>query len=116
LITQLNLNQIQTFLTSGTYAQLCALQGGSTPLQLGQMYFATDTGNLYFGTPGVGIGYIQIGDTRAVNETLLQLLSELRCIRLAITQLACEGGRAKAQDFDPQTMTSDTEMADAQQI
>lgn len=81
------------------------------PLASGEMYFAIDTGNLFFGTPGVGLGYIQLGDTTEVNETLLKLLMELRAIRLALTQLACEGGRAEPQDFDPQRLTGDAELA-----
>src|ERR1019366_8348716 len=86
------------------------------PLALGEMYFSTDTGNLFFGTPGIGVGYIQIGDTRQVNETLLQVLNELRSMRLALTHLACEGGRAKPYDFDPQNIATDAEISDAQNI
>src|SRR4029077_3247133 len=41
--------------------------------------------------PSVGLGYIQIGDTTHVNETLLNILNELRAMRMALTQLACEG-------------------------
>ena len=37
-----------------------------------------------------------------VNEqTLQQLLVELQAIRLALTVLACDGGRARPQDFEP---------------
>jgi|ERR1700675_3442045 len=72
------------------------------PLALGEMYFATDTGSLFFGTPGTGLGYIQLGDTTQVNETLLNLLSELKAIRLALVALACEGGKNKPTDFDPE--------------
>lgn len=80
------------------------------PLALGEMYFATDTGNLFFGTPGVGLGYIQLGDTTQVNETLTKMLLELRGVRLALTQLACEGGKARPSDFDPQNLSSDAEV------
>ena len=86
------------------------------PLALGEMYFATDTGNLFFGTPSVGLGYIQIGDTTHVNETLLHILNELRAMRMALTQLACEGGRANPNDFNPQYLEADPEVADQQQI
>src|SRR5580658_1346245 len=104
----------------GTQAQLSTLIAGIdpdtgasvNPLQFGELYFATDTMNVFMGTPGIGIGYVQIGDTRQVNETLLQVLSELRCMRLALTQLACEGGRAKPQDFDPVYVASDSEVSD----
>jgi hypothetical protein len=75
------------------------------PLALGEMYFSTDTGNLYFGTPGFGVGYVQIGDTTKVNETLLQLLEEIKAMRAAIVSMACDGGRAKPSDFDPRTDT-----------
>jgi hypothetical protein len=85
-------------------------------LNFGQMYFANDSNQLYFGTPGIGIGYIQIGDTKGVNETLLQILSELRSMRLALTHLACEGGLAGPLDFDPKNLLSDSEIADQQQI
>ncbi len=80
------------------------------PLGLGEMYFATDTGNLFFGTPGFGVGYVQIGDTTAVNDTLLKILKELRSMRVAMTQLACDGGKAKPQDFDPQILASDPDV------
>jgi hypothetical protein len=99
-------------IVQGTQAGLSA----ALPLALGEMYFANDTGNLFFGTPGVGVGYIQIGDTRAVNETLLQILMELRAIRMASASLACQGGQAIPTDFDPQALASDIEVADAGQI
>jgi hypothetical protein len=78
------------------------------PLALGEMYFATDTGNLFFGTPGVGIGYIQLGDTTQVNERLEQLIVLMECVRRALVILACEGeGRAKEIDFDPATISEE---------
>ena len=80
------------------------------PLALGEMYFATDTGNLFFGTPGIGLGYIQLGDTTGVNETLTRVLMELQAMRLALTKIACEGGQAKPSDFDPQHLHSDAEI------
>jgi hypothetical protein len=80
------------------------------PLALGEMYFATDTGNLFFGTPGVGLGYIKLGDTAGMNETLQQLLLEIRSMRLALVQLACQGGQAVPGDFDPQSLASDSEI------
>ena len=86
-------------------------QANMPVLALGEMYFCSDTNKLFFGTPGVGIGKIQIGDTTGVNETLLQLLMEMRSIRLALVQLACEGGRANPRDFDPQILAADAEVA-----
>lgn len=88
----------------------------SANLGFGEMYFATDTFNLFFGTPGIGLGYIQIGNTIGVNETLLQILNELRSMRLALTKLACDGGQAVPADFDPQAIASDGEIAAEQQI
>lgn len=93
-----------------TFQPLRGVQGNlqsAMPLALGEMYFATDTGSLFFGTPGVGLGYIQLGDTSQVNELLLKLLNELRSIRVAMVQLACDGGKAKPQDFDPQLLAAD---------
>jgi hypothetical protein len=108
----------------GTLAKFSTLQGGidpdtgaaASPLALGEMFFTTDTHALYFGTPGIGQGSILLGDTTAMNETLLQILNEMRCMRLALTQLACEGGKARPQDFDPQYVASDAEVADMQQV
>lgn len=85
-------------------------------LDFGQMYYATDTNQLYFGTPGIGLGHILIGDTTGMNETLLQVLSELRSMRLALTHLACEGGGARPSDFSPTNLQTDPEIADQQQI
>jgi hypothetical protein len=48
-----------------------------------------------------------------VNETLLEILLEMRAMRLALTKLACEGG-GNPRDFDPQVLASDSEVADAQ--
>src|SRR5882762_493743 len=81
----------------GTQAQL----QDAMPLSWGEMYFAEDTGNLFFGTPGVGLGYVQIGDTFQVNETLLQVLAELKAMRKALVAIATDGGRANPQDFEP---------------
>lgn len=99
--------QYAVIIATGTQAGLSSV----LPLALGEIYVATDTGNLFIGTPGIGIGYLQVGDTRAVNETLLQILMEMRSMRVAMTQLACEGGRAVPQDFDPQALASDAEIA-----
>jgi hypothetical protein len=76
-------------------------QANIPTLALGEMYFASDTNNLFFGTPGVGIGYIQIGDTTQVNETLKKILICMEATRRAMVALACEGGKNKPTDFDP---------------
>lgn len=89
----------------GTQAGLPAV----LPLGLGEIYVASDTGNLFVGTPGIGVGYLQVGDTSQMNETLLKMLKELRAMRAALTQLACDGGKATARDFDPQVLDSDTD-------
>jgi hypothetical protein len=83
------------------------------PLALGEMYFATDTGNLFFGTPGVGIGYIQIGDTTQVNETLQQIAVLLEAIRRTLVVLACDGGHANPKDFEPAAIAQETQRTDA---
>lgn len=103
---------IANIIEIGTQANLPSV----LPLNLGEIYVASDTGNLFIGTPGVGIGYLQVGDTRAVNETLLQILMEMRAMRLAITSLACQGGQASPQDFSPQALATDSEVADSAQI
>ena len=71
-----------------------------TDLALGELYFSTDTNNLFFGTPGVGRGYIQIGDTTQVNETLSKILLVMESMRRALVALACEGGQSNPKDFD----------------
>ena|SRR5438128_2694575 len=78
-------------------------------LALGEMFFATDTGNLFFGTPGYGSGSVQIGDTTDVNETLQAVLAELRSIRAALVALACEGGKNRPEDFEPDQFSRPTE-------
>jgi hypothetical protein len=85
----------------GTQSQLQL----AMPLGMGEMYFATDTGNLFFGTPGTGLGYIQIGDMMQVNETLQKIAVLLEAIRRATVAVACEGKRNKEQDFDPATIS-----------
>ena len=87
----------------------------SMPLALGEMYFATDTGNLFFGTPGVGIGYIQLGDTTNVNETLQQVVLELEAIRRALVSIACDGGHgAKPAEFELDNIA--TELKDTSSV
>jgi hypothetical protein len=39
------------------------LQADRPTLELGEMYFATDTGKLFFGTPGTGAGFVTITTT-----------------------------------------------------
>jgi hypothetical protein len=77
------------------------------PLALGEMFFATDTGSLFFGTPGVGLGYIQIGDTSQVNEKLDQLIVIMEATRRAMVALVCKEGIAKELDFDPATISTE---------
>ena len=92
----------------GTQAQLSTLTAGIdpdtgnqvNPLQFGELYFATDTLNVFMGAPGVGIGYIQIGDQTQVNERLDQLIAIMEGVRRALVVLATQGGLAKEIDFD----------------
>ncbi len=83
------------------------------PLALGAMFFASDTKQLFFGTPGVGIGYIQIGDTTMMNDTLLALLRETKAMRLALVALACQGNQNKPEDFTPERLATDPEIEEA---
>lgn len=99
---------VQLQVLRGTFAQLQTLIGGidpdtgaqTLPLQMGEPYFATDQGNFYFGTPGYGVGYVQVGDTTQVNETLKQMLVVMESMRRAVVALACEGKRNDPRDFD----------------
>lgn len=63
---------------------------GAMPLALGEMYFATDTGNLFLGTPGYGLGYVQIGDATALNEELERFRVEIRAIKAALLDLGLD--------------------------
>lgn len=82
---------------------LRGVQGNIPTLSMGEMYFATDTGNLFFGTPGFGKGYVQIGDTTNVNDTLVLLLNEVIAMKRMIGNLVSEDGSAKIDDFDVET-------------
>lgn len=107
---------LQYSAVSGTY-QPAAIIGVGTqanlqaalPLGLGEIFVASDTGNLFIGTPGVGIGYLQVGDTSQMLEALQQLILEVRAMRLALISL---DSSALPQDFDPQT-SGDPELARA---
>jgi hypothetical protein len=96
-----------SIIATGTQANLPSV----LPLSTGEIYVATDTGNLFIGTPGVGRGYLQVGDTSQVNDLLRQLLLETRAVRLALTKLACDGGTAQPSDFDPKLLAADPEFA-----
>jgi hypothetical protein len=98
-----------------TFQILRGVQGNiqsAMPLALGEMYFATDTGNLFFGTPGVGIGYIQVGDMSQVSEKLDQLIAVTEAVRRALVALACEGGHNNPQDFDVAAIIQEMNQAD----
>lgn len=97
--------QYASIIATGLQAHLPAV----LPLALGEIYVATDTGNLFIGTPGVGAGYLQVGDTSQVNDLLTKILNEMRAMRLAMTKIACDGGQALPQDFDPQVLASEIE-------
>lgn len=92
-----------------TLQVLRGIQGNiPSDLAMGEMYFATDTGNFFLGTPGYGLGYAQIGDTTEVNETLKKLLLVMESMRRAIVALACDGGKNKPVDFDITTISSES--------
>lgn len=98
--------QFQVF--QGPQGDLSLLQASTKPLQLGEMFFTTDTNNLYFGVPGVGIGYIQIGDTSQVNERLDQLIVIMEAVRRALIAIATN---ATAVEMDFDTGVISTELA-----
>lgn len=45
----------------GSYAQLLTLQSGGSPLAIGEVYFATDTLNVYIGQPSASNGFTLVG-------------------------------------------------------
>lgn len=104
----------------GTQAQLSSLQAGVdpdsgavvSPLALGEMYFATDTNTLFFGTPGVGLGYIQLGDTTQVQEKLEQLIVLQECTRRAMVALICGERGANPEDFSPRAIAKELNLPD----
>jgi hypothetical protein len=81
---------------------LRGIQANMPTLNSGEFYFATDTSNLFIELPGFGPGYIQVADMTGVNETLQQMLLEVRAMKAATVTLACEGARAMEDDFDVQ--------------
>jgi hypothetical protein len=48
----------------------------------------------------------------ATTEDIKLLLNELRSIRLALTFMACDGGRALPSDFEPQNIAADMGIVD----
>lgn len=75
------------------------------PLALGEMYFCTDTGVLVFGTPGVGAGYITLGDVTQLNERLDQLIVLMECVRRALVATALKDRTGTEVDFDPSVIS-----------
>jgi hypothetical protein len=98
---------IQLQVLTGTQAQFGALQSSSMPLQLGEMFFEYDTGELFFGTPGIGVGYIQVANETQMVEVLKQMQVTLESMRRALVALACQGGQAMEQDFDPNLISEE---------
>lgn len=80
---------------------LRGVQANIPTLAIGEFFFATDTGNLFIGNPGFGLGYLQIAEVTQVNERLEQLIVLMESVRRALVSIACEGGKAKETDFDP---------------
>ncbi|HKM81937.1 MAG TPA: hypothetical protein VJY15_13370 [Candidatus Acidoferrum sp.] len=98
---------VQFQVLRGLQGDLSSLQASANPLALGEMFFATDTSDLFFGIPGVGIGYIQIGDVTQVNERLDQLIVIMECVRRALVQIACQEAASNEIDFDPATISQE---------
>jgi len=61
------------------------------PLALGEMYFCTDSGFLFLGTPGYGLGYVQIGDMTAMRKENEALWAEIRAIKVALLNIGVNG-------------------------
>lgn len=97
--------QYAAIIASGPEASLQSV----LPLAQGEIYAATDTGSLFIGTPGIGLGYIQAGNSALMIDMLTKILNELRAIRAASVQVACDGGKALPADFDPQALSSEAE-------
>ena len=99
----------------GTQAQLLTLQLGkdpdtglsAMPLQMGELYFATDTQNVFMGIPGTGSGYIQIGDQTQVNERLDQLIAIMEGIRRVLVDTALREKSGHENDYDPAQISSE---------
>jgi hypothetical protein len=112
---------IQLQVLRGTQAQLPSIVAGIdpntgsaiVPLGMGEMFFAEDTGNLFFGTPGFGLGYVQIGDMSQTSEKLDQLLLTLEATRRAIVALACQGNLHDPKDFEPSTVALESSTVDS---
>lgn len=102
---------VQFQVLRGTRAQLSTLQGGidpdtgaaANPLAMGELYFATDTTQIFMGWPGNGSGVIEIGDVTEVNSRLDQLIVLMEAVRRALVVLATSGPNIQAHemDFDP---------------
>ncbi len=91
-----------------TIQVLRGVQANIPTLALGEMYFATDTGNLFFGVPGFGLGYVQIGDTTQVSEKMDQLVVLMEAVRRLLLALVCDGGKgANPNDFMPDTIAKE---------
>ena len=99
----------------GTQAQLLTLQSGIDPdtgaqvlpLQMGELYFATDTQNVFMGIPGTGSGYIQIGDQTQVNERLDQLICIMEGIRRVLVDIAIREKSGNENDYNPALISTE---------
>jgi hypothetical protein len=98
---------VQFQVLRGVQGDLSLLQTSGSPLALGEMYFASDTGNLFFGTPSVGIGYIQLGDTSQVNDRLDQLIVIMEAVRRALVAIALNDNAGNEIDFDLSTVSEE---------
>ena len=74
-----------------TFQVLRGLEGNlPSDLAMGEMYFATDTGNLFFGTPGYGLNYVQIGDQSTTQTEVEILWIKVRALELALLNIGIE--------------------------
>jgi hypothetical protein len=98
---------VQFQVLRGVQGDLQTLQSSANPLAMGEMYFATDTNLLFFGTPGFGVGYIQIGDQTQVNERLDQLIAIMEGIRRVLVATALREKSGNEADYDPATISTE---------
>jgi hypothetical protein len=69
------------------------------PLALGEMYFSTDTSKLFFGTPGTGLGYVQIGNVLGLDDEIACLRIRVQALELALADLGINVEEYEAEDI-----------------
>lgn len=65
---------------------------------------ATDTALVVAVSPNNNLVQEKNGNIQLVTDILYSLLAEMRAMRLAMVAIACEGGKYREDDFDPQSL------------